>query len=245
MLRLPPLQHRSFSALSPAGYAHQPTGSTVPQVRAVSELEFQPPIHRSIQPRPPRSTDSPMPPVTNGEVFTILQPFGSELGVERRRKRGRPTREEAEERDRRLAAVGQTYEPKKRAPKKLRLSGTPGSLSEARIGTSPGRHTSMLQQLEHTEEGSSLRRASRQQPAEEDPIQQHSGPQSPLDDSGNERSTDAAQSPSDRLLLRSGERAQAVVAMGPNIAEAQSPSTGQDFHPDIKHESQHTGPSFT
>lgn len=200
-------------------------GPSVPHsVRAVSEHESYQPTHRALQPRPPRSTDSPNPPTTNGEAFRILRPFApAELSMERRRKRGRPTKEEAELRDRQLAATGQTYEPKKRPAKKPRPSGTPSSFAEAVLETSPGLQTPLMQQVEPKEETSSGRRRSRRQ-REEGESSQQALTRSPLDDSGNERSTDPAQSPSDRLLLRSNERAQAVASVARDVQQAQSPS---------------------
>ncbi|EXJ78214.1 hypothetical protein A1O3_09375 [Capronia epimyces CBS 606.96] len=242
MLHMPLQPHRSFSAIVPA-YAPQPLIPSLAQVRAVSEHELQPPTHRSIQPRPPQGTDSPMPPTTNGEAFTILRPFAPEPGVERRKKRGRPTKEEAEERDRRLAAAGQTYEPKRRSAKKARLSGTPGSLSEPRPGTSPGLPTAMSPRAEHIQEASSEKQRPRQATKQEE-SPEHAAALSPLDDSGNERSTDAAQSPSDRLLLRSGERAQTTATVSRHMVEAQSPSIDQK-DPEQKHGDQPAGPSCT
>ena len=63
------------------------------------------PPPRAIQPRPSRSTDSPNPASTNGELISSTRTVGPDLGGERRKKRGRPTKEEAEERDRVLAAA--------------------------------------------------------------------------------------------------------------------------------------------
>ncbi|KIX01661.1 uncharacterized protein Z518_09387 [Rhinocladiella mackenziei CBS 650.93] len=238
-----PRPPRPFSSIGPQAYAPQQLGPSVPPVRTVSEHELHPPTHRSIQPRPPRSTDSPMPPATNGEAFTILRPFAPELGMERRRKRGRPTKEEAEERDRRLAAAGQTYEPKKRPAKKPRPSGTPSSLSEALPGTLPGSQTTPLSQhVEPKEETSSGKRRSKRQ-REEDESSQQALPRSPLDDSGNERSTEAAQSPSDRLLLRKDERAQAVASGARDVQQAQSPTL--EHEPEQRQDDQQSGPPST
>ncbi|KAL2444557.1 hypothetical protein ABEF95_017054 [Exophiala dermatitidis] len=229
MVRGPPQQPRSFPAVGPPGYPPQHLGPGPGQLRSASGHELQPlSTHRSIQPRPPLATGSPLPSVTNGE-FAILRPFPSDPGVERRRKRGRPTKEEVEERGRRLAMTGQTYEPKKRAPKKLRLSGTPGSTAEVRPGSSPGLHAPREHPPERNEEASSVTRGPRQQ-TEEDDLSQQAVPQSPLDDSGNEKSAGAAESPSDRLLLRSrsGERAQGAVAAPQTKPEAQSPGVGRE-----------------
>lgn len=226
MLRAPP-PPRSFSFMSSQGFAPQPLAPNLPQMRAASEHDLHPPAQRTLQPRPPRSTDSPLPPSTNGEAFTILRPFAPELGVERRRKRGRPTKEEAEERDRRLAATGQSYEPKRRPAKKPRPSETPVPLSEAHPGTSPALQSPLSQHVDPGEGTSSGKRQSRQH-REDGASSQPAPPQSPIDDSGNERSTDAAQSPSDRLLLRSNERAQAVPSAARDIQQGQSPGLKEE-----------------
>ncbi|KAI1618086.1 hypothetical protein EDD37DRAFT_255565 [Exophiala viscosa] len=234
------LRTRSFSSMSFQGFAPS-FGLGQGHGRTVSEHELHPPLHRSIQPRPPRTTDSPLPVTTNGEAFTILRPFVPELGPERRRKRGRPTKEEVEERDRRLAAVGQTYEPKKRSTKRPRPSGTPGSLSEPLAGTSPRLRTPVAQPVPQREETSSSRRRSRRQ--HEEPAylaRQEPARSPPPEDSGNERSSGAAQSPSDRLLLRSNERAQGVAAVARDIQQAHSPSIEQD--PEQRSDDQQSGP---
>ena len=222
---------RSYPSMGLPAFAPQLFEPHIAQGRAASAQEPPPPIHRNIQPRPPRSTESPMPPTTNGDGFNILRPFAPEISMERRRKRGRPTKEEAEERDRRLAAVGQTYEPKKRPAKKPRPSETPGSLSEPLVGTSPSLQTPIAQRVEAKDESSSGKRRSRRR-GEELSSSQHPPPRSSPEDSGGERSTDAAQSPSDRLLLqRSGERAQAVSAMARDIQQEQSPGLEQQSGP--------------
>lgn len=236
------LRSHSLSSRTVQVFAPRSLGPSQAYGRAVSEHEVHAPLHRSIQPRPPRTTtESPMPATTNGEAFTILRPFVPELGVERRRKRGRPTKEEVEERDRRLAAVGQTYEPKKRPAKRQRPSGTPGSLSEPIAGTSPGAQTPLAQTVQEKEESSSgRRRLRRQQEEATSSARQEPAGSPPPEDSGNERSTDAAQSPSDRLLLRSNERAQAVAAVARDIQPTHSPSFGQD--PEQRSEDQQSGP---
>ncbi|KAK4938612.1 hypothetical protein LTR10_020963 [Elasticomyces elasticus] len=235
------MRTRAFSSMSFQASAPSFLGPSQAHGRTVSEHELQPPLHRSIQPRPARTTDSPMPITTNGEAFTILRPFVPELGPERRRKRGRPTKEEVEERDRRLAAVGQTYEPKKRSAKRPRPSGTPGSLSEPPTGTSPRLETPLTQPVQAREETSSSRRRSRRQHEEATySTRQEPAGSPPPEDSGNERSSGAAQSPSDRLLLRSNERAQAVAAVARDIQQAHSPSIEHD--PEQRSDDQPSGP---
>ncbi|RMZ74769.1 hypothetical protein DV737_g5756, partial [Chaetothyriales sp. CBS 132003] len=165
---------------------------------------MQPQHPRAIQPRPSRSTDSPNPASTNGESLTIMRTTGPELtGEKRRKKRGRPTKEEAEERDRQLAAEGKVYEPKKRAAKKFRAStGTPGPASEVALSPVAQQTTPLPRGPEPTEESSSSgkRRSRRQasfargEPAS--PTRRVTDPSEPT----------GAESPSDRLFARFGER---------------------------------------
>jgi len=198
---------RSFSSVGPMAYGPPAMAPNLPQKRTVSEQEPHATLPRPIQPRPARSTDSPIPPATNGESFSVVRPYVPELAVEKRKKRGRPTKEEAEERDRALAAEGRFYEPKKRPSKKLRTSAGGASVprSEAETATPPGLHTPGAQAPETKEESSSGKRRSKRQRDEAEPTSQLP-PTSPVDESGATVDTEAAQSPSDRLLARSKER---------------------------------------
>lgn len=230
------------SVHSPRGYGtfhHMRMGPNPTPTRAVSDHDIRAPPQRPIQPRPPRTSNSPLPPSTNGEAFTILRPFAPDQALERRRKRGRPTKEEAEERDRMLAASGQTYERKKRPIKKARPSETPGSLSEFAATTSPQPHTPFLQ-LETGQDASSGRRSMR--PQDDDDSSLPAQPRSPPDDSGNERSLDVVPSPSDRLLLRSNV-AQAISAVSRDAVPDQSPTFQQDRPFALPSDEQPPGPS--
>ncbi|KAL6249014.1 hypothetical protein RBB50_004077 [Rhinocladiella similis] len=215
---------RSFSSMTVPAFAPQLFDPHAMQGRSVSGQEPPPPTHRSIKPRPPRSTESPMASTTGAEGFTILGPYAPEAGIERRKKRGRPTKEEVEERERRLALVGQTYEPKKRPAKKPRSSETPAALSESLPGTSPTLQTPVVQRTEPKEETSSGKRKSRRRGDGYEPsTSQAAPPRASPEDSVGERSPEAAQSPSDRLLHRSSDRAQAVTALARDIHQDQSP----------------------
>ena len=233
---------RSFSGSGPSFHQQQLLAPFPAAVRAISESDLHQPAQRALQPRPPRSTDSPIPPTSNGEQFRILRPFAPpEPPGERRRKRGRPTKEEAEERDRRLAESGQTYEPKKRPMKKSRPSETPSSLSEPLTTTSPIVSTPFLQHIEPKDETSSSKRRSRRQREDEEAEALHQTlPRSPHDDSGDGRSTDAAQSPSDRLLARP-ERPQAFPSVPRDIQQVQSPYL--DPYPSQRQDDPPSGPS--
>lgn len=222
MLRRSP---RPFSAPGPPGYHPPPLAPYSAEVRGVPESELPQPTQRPLQPRPPRSTDSPIPATTNGEPFRILRPFAPpDPPGERRKKRGRPTKEEAEERDRRLAETGQIYEPKKRPAKRSRPSETHSLLPESLPSTSPIMSTPLLQHVEPREETSSGKRRSRRQQdgeGEGEESSRQDPSRSPPDDSGDGRSIDA-QSPSDRLLARP-ERSQAVASVARDVQQTRSP----------------------
>ncbi|KIV95652.1 hypothetical protein PV10_03278 [Exophiala mesophila] len=236
-------------AMQPTGSLHSPRhfapfhhmrmGANPTPTRAASDHDIRAAPQRAIQPRPPRTSNSPRPPATNGESFTIISAYTPDQMPERRRKRGRPTKEEAEERDRRLAASGQTYERKKRPAKKARPSETPGSLSEFAATTSPQPHTPFLQ-LETGHEVSSGRRSMR--PQDDDESSLPAQPRSPPDDSGNERSLDVVPSPSDRLLLRSN-LPQAIPAVTRDMPLDRSPTLRQDRPPVLPSDEPPPGPS--
>lgn len=157
-------QHGSYN-LQPVGAGHAPTiAPALPGRRPQPEYESfpsqQPQQQRTLQPRPPRSTDSPIPNITNGEVSNMIRPVTlSEPSHEpQRKKRGRPSKEEAEERDRALAAEGKVYQPKKRPAKKIRPSSeTPASARSGDVASfvirTPTRQTPEMQK-----EGSSGKR---------------------------------------------------------------------------------------
>ncbi|KIW17097.1 hypothetical protein PV08_04288 [Exophiala spinifera] len=215
----------SFPSIAVPTFAPQLFDPHAMQGRSASGQEPPPPTHRSIKPRPPRSTDSPMASTTATEGFTILGPYAPDQGIERRKKRGRPTKEEVEERERRLALVGQTYEPKRRPAKKPRSSETPAVPADTLPATSPTLQTPDVQRTEPNEGSSSGKRRPRLRgDVDEHPSSRPAFSRASPEESAGERSTEAAQSPSDRLLHRSTERAQAVAALARDIKQEQSPN---------------------
>ena len=196
------LLQRSHSQSFPlsAPPASQSFPPAFPQHRPyVEHSHLQPQLApRAIQPRPSPSTDSPNPASTNGESLTIVSTVGPEISGERRKKRGRPTKEEVEERSALLAAEGKVYEPKKRPLKKFRAStGTPIPTSE-RVTTPAAEQTPLLQTIETKDDSSSGKRRSQRRSSV---LESHTQvePSSPTTRAGEEKS---AESPSDRLLAR-------------------------------------------
>jgi hypothetical protein len=190
-------QPQSFPPLAPQFSSSFPPA--IPPHRLYAEQpHLQPqPAPRPIQPRPSRSTDSPNPASTNGEApLTIVRTIGPELSGERRKKRGRPTKEEVEERTALLAAEGKVYAPKKR-PKFRASTGTPIPMSE-RTPTSPSMQTPLAQTVEVKEDSSSGKRRSKRRSSLIG-LQTQPEPNTPTTRTGDEK---AAESPSDRLLAR-------------------------------------------
>lgn len=218
--------HQSFT-FAPSSASPYPHPASYQQTRNFTEPipQLAAPIPRAIQPRPARSTDSPAPASTNGEPsLTIVRTVGStEYGSsERRKKRGRPTKEEAEERDRLLAAEGKVYEPKKRPSKKFRTStGTlvPGEEEATAAATGPAfsdivAQTPVEQRIEPKEETSSSgkRRTLRaRQESNQTTSQSAAGASAiittPQQATFPKQDSDRpAESPTDRFMARFGER---------------------------------------
>lgn len=195
------------------------------QTRIFTEPAHLQAIPRAIQPRPSRSTDSPAPASTNGEGLTIVRTIGPDFGVEKRKKRGRPTKEEAEERDRLLAAEGKVYEPKKRPSKKFRAStGTPIPVGGEPSNLSPSSQTP-AKTIESKEDSSSGKRRLRRQAS--GLSVQPPPPVSPVRRAGDDPDR-TAESPSDRLLARISERGPEERASASSAGESSfkiSPST--------------------
>jgi hypothetical protein len=212
-----------------ATHLTSPYPGSLPSGRMFTEPAQLQPLPRAIQPRPARSTDSPAPSSTNGEGLTIVRTVGPpEFGDLKRKKRGRPTKEEAEERDRILAEQGKVYEPKKRPSKKFRAStGTPVPVGEGPSTTFIAHEHTPARTIEPKEDSSSGKRRSRR-PAGHLSILPPGQPGSPPRRIAGE-SSKAVESPSDRLLARYSERAGERTPAGPfttsqnTIPETQQP----------------------
>lgn len=191
------LQSRPLPPQMPITFAHNPNiAPAVPIQRQYPEPESFHGQPRQLQPRLPRSTDSPGPSVTNGEGPVLLRAHAPEIPQEIKKKRGRPSKEEAEERDRALAAEGKVYQPKKRATKKFRAStGTPGPEASAGGEASSSILQTPSRRIDFGDEGSSGKRRSARQQGESTEDNPRSGITEPED-----THSQGAESPSDRLL---------------------------------------------
>jgi hypothetical protein len=199
-----PIVQALYPMYQPA-YPMATLGSAIPRKRSYDQ-EGQPPPPR-ILPRPPRSTDSPIPSVTNGESFVIMRPAHQERSSEPPKKRGRPSKEAVERREKELAAKGEVYKPTKRKSKKAETPAgsavPPVTVPESSAVSSPVPGTPLRQTLEPRDESSSGKRRRRKQRDDH----QESG-QSPISSFAPPEPAVglSAQSPSDRLLARGGER---------------------------------------
>lgn len=188
--------------------------------RSVSESDPLIATRRPLQPRPLqiRATESPNPPVTNGESPVYTRGTLLDPAPEPSRKRGRPTKAEAAERERAYAEKGQTYMPKKRSNKRMRPSIGPDAQPLKDEDTlTPIRQTPPPRTFGPAEETSSGRRRSRRQPQDISPIQiPGAGAGTDISRSGSEQrhghdtepepDTNVAESPSDRLLAGNRDR---------------------------------------
>jgi len=162
---------------------------------------------RPLQPRPTlRTTESPNPPVSNGESPIYTRITGVDSAPENPKKRGRPSKEAAAERDRKLALEGKVYQPKKRPAKRMRPS-LPADMSSFKDeeSSTPLLQTPIAHAPESIEQTSSGKRRSRRQTRDESPTTR------PFDFTGTplrereeepepEPEPQMAESPSDRLL---------------------------------------------
>lgn len=210
MRRSFPLQSGSMRPYPPATYVT--IAPNLAPTRSVSAQDPHSATQRHmqhIQPRPMiRTTESPNPPVTNGESPTYLRgPFPEPIsGQPMTRKRGRPNKEAVAERTAKLAAEGKVYQPKKRPTKRPRPSEGP----EARDMKNEEASTPLLQTpttriAEPTERSSSgKRRARRQDRGESPPAGVSAGTETQQIELGPEHEQEsilsAAESPSDRLF---------------------------------------------
>lgn len=209
------------------GHVQHPSGTSYVNIapalapgRSVSESEPLIATRRPIQPRPPqiRATESPNPPVTNGDSPVYTRAGLLDPAPEPSRKRGRPTKAEAAERDRAYAEKGQTYMPKKRSIKRMRPSMGPEALSVKDEDTlTPSRQTPQPHASTPVEETSSGKRRTRRQPRELSPIQiptasigtdvsRSGSEQRQGHDTEPEMEANVAESPSDRLLAGNRDR---------------------------------------
>lgn len=167
---------------------------------------------RSIAPRPLlRSIESPNPPVTNGESPAFYRvAVGEGPTPDPPRKRGRPTKQDVEERERKFAAEGKVYVPKKRPVKRVRTSLAPESTAPKEDErTTPLLQTPTTTLLKPVEETSSGRRR-RRQIREESPLAVFSAGVEPYQQEvEQEPESNLAESPSDRLLLSHRDRGSA------------------------------------
>lgn len=203
---------------------YHPTTSYVNIAPAVASRPLSEPdpllaARRPLQPRPPqiRTTESPNPPVTNGGSPVYSRSSLLDPVPEPTRKRGRPTKAEAAERDKAYAERGQTYQPKRRSIKRMRPSIGPEApeLKDEEV-TTPLPQTPNTRILTPVGETSSGKRKSRRQP-NVSPIQIPSGSAEPprqeseqgqQQEQGQEHEPEAnvARSPSDRLLASHRDR---------------------------------------
>jgi len=162
---------RTFSVQSGSARPYAPYVTIAPNLASTRSVSAQDPYSTSqrhmphLQPRP-SGTESPIPPVTNGESPSfirgpLLEPISAHPTS---KKRGRPSKEAVAERTAKLAAQGKTYEPKKRPVKRPRPSvGPDASEAKSEAASTPQLQTPIMYATEPVEPTSSGRRRPRRQ----------------------------------------------------------------------------------
>jgi hypothetical protein len=209
-------------AMTPVMYAAPqqlgPQGSMGTRKRSFNELETQSQAQRMLQPKPPRSVDSPLPsatPVTNGENFTFVaraSPVDGATAKPAPKKRGRPNKDELDRRRAEAEARGEVYPDPKR--KRQRQSEVKSEVSPAPpIGFkeasqhSFSAQTPRRQSPEPPERSSSgKRRRQKQRDKDSDAF---AGDE---DDSGLINMPRDPQSPSERLLMKGASSSRSPAA---------------------------------
>lgn len=177
--------------------------------RSHNDQDTQLHAQRMLQPKPPRSVDSPLPsatPVTNGESYTFVaraSPAEAAVVKPPAKKRGRPNKDELDRRRAEAEARGEVYpDPTKRkrarqSEVKSEASPAAGSLLREGPQRSFSAQTPRRQSPEIPERSSSgKRRRQKQRDRESDAMIADE------DDSGLVNIPKEAQSPSERLLMK-------------------------------------------
>ena len=208
-------------AIAPVLYtAQQPLGPLMPRKRSYNDQETQLHTQRMLQPKPPRSVDSPLPsatPVTNGgESFTFVpraSPIDAPVVKPPPKKRGRPNKDELDRRRAEAEAKGEVYpDPTKRKRQRqseLKSESSPAASNPFREEQqrSFSAQTPRRQSPEIPERSSSgKRRRLKQRDRDSDAINADE------DDSVVMNIPIEAQSPSERLLMKGASSSRSPAA---------------------------------
>ena len=201
-----------------------PQGSLGPRKRSYNEVETQAYAQRMLQPKPPRSVESPLPaatPVTNGESFTFVaraSPVDPTATKPAPKKRGRPNKDELDRRRAEAEARGEVYPDPKR--KRQRQSDLKTEESPAVTVVFPeGLQRSLSAQTprplspeprEHSSSGKKRRQKQREKSGD--------AMMADDDESSLMNVPKEAQSPSERLLMK-------------GVSSSRSPAASRDMHP--------------
>lgn len=195
-----------------------PQGSVGPRKRSHNEVETQSQAQRMLQPKPPRSVDSPLPsatPVTNGESFTFVaraSPVDVTTAKTVPKKRGRPNKDELDRRRAEAEARGEVYpDPKRKRQRQSELKSESSPAPPIGFKEGPLRsfsaQTPRRQSPEPPERSSSGKR--RRQKQRDKDSDQLVGDE---DDSGLTNIPRDPQSPSERLLMKGASSSRSPAA---------------------------------
>jgi hypothetical protein len=217
-------------AMTPVMYAAPPQlGPPMSRKRSYNDQDTQLHAQRMLQPKPPRSIDSPLPsatPVTNGESFTIIpraSPVDPTIVKPPAKKRGRPNKDELDRRRAEAEARGEVYpDPSRR--KRPRQSEVKSEVSPAASGLlqrSFSAQTPRRQSPEIPERSSSgKRRRLKLRDRDADAM----GGKEEEEDDSLLRNPREAQSPSERLLMKGASSSRSPAA----VRDAPASLSGQE-----------------
>ena len=202
-----------------------PQGTLGSRKRSYNELESQTQAQRILQPKPPRSVESPLPtttPVTNGESFTFIaraSPVDPTVNKPPAKKRGRPNKDELDRRRAEAEARGEVYpDPKRKRQRQSDVKSEASPAMSTLIKEGPQRSFSAQtprQTSPEPPERSSSGKRRRQKQRDKDSNAMIADDD---DDSSLTNIPKEAQSPSERLLMK-------------GASSSRSPAASRDMQP--------------
>lgn len=207
-------------AMTPVIYSAPPQlGPLMSRKRSHNDQDIQSQAQRMLQPKPPRSVESPLPsatPVTNGESYTFVaraSPIDAAIAKPPPKKRGRPNKDELDRRRAEAEARGEVYpDPSKRKrPRQSEVKSEASIAGSSLLREGPQRsvsaQTPRRQSPEILERSSSgKRRRQRLRDRDSDVMLADE------DDSSLMHIPKEAQSPSERLLMKGASSSRSPAA---------------------------------
>jgi hypothetical protein len=232
--------HPGYTMIPAVYSAPQQLGAMMSRKRSHNDQDTQLHAQRMLQPKPPRSVDSPLPsatPVTNGESFTIFpraSPVDVAIVKPPPKKRGRPNKHELDRRRAEAEARGEVYpDPTRRKrPRQSEVNSEASPAAPSLLRGGPQRsfsaQTPRRQSPEILERSSSGKRR-RQKQRDRD----SEGMLADEDDSSLMNIPKEAQSPSERLLMKGASSSRSPAAFrDAQQGDAPASASGHEQRPE-------------